>query len=137
MGCTCSSKDNKNENDYVLETSERAETLKSPIENGANSKLSTKMDTASMDTDNKAVKRTTKYTITVETSEPQELDPTNVFYIKDPNPQPRGNKLIVNLGEQKILRAPTFDLLLTEKIQNGENIDEILNDPRFGGLVHR
>jgi hypothetical protein len=74
-----------------------------------------------------------QYTISVQTSEPQLLDPTNHFYLPDNNNSGKktGPKVVSNEGKQKVVRMPTFDNVLTEKIKNGEGFEEIMADPRF------
>jgi hypothetical protein len=77
-----------------------------------------------------------KYTIVIENSEPQKLDPTECFYIEDRNPKPRA--LTVKKTDEeakKIIRMPTFDVVLTEKIKNGEGFDAIINDARFNEML--
>jgi hypothetical protein len=132
MGCTCSYNESKEDKDIEIDGSK----VKANTEEEINLKT-TKQDTHDNETVNRtdSLKKINKYTITVETSEPQTLDPSEVFYIKDTNPQPMKMSLVKLEEKQKILRAPTFDVILTEKIQNGANIDEILNDPRFKNVI--
>jgi hypothetical protein len=122
MGCRCSKQEINEQNEIISDRSQQNETKTNDNVLKANLKLETNECRAN-------TRASTKYMITVETSEPQNLDPTQVYYVEDKNPQPK--KLAVFKEEQKILRTPTIDVQLTEKIQNGESLEDILSDPKF------
>jgi hypothetical protein len=81
-------------------------------------------------------KAKSKIPITIAQSEPQNLDPNEVYFVENKNPKPNRNKT-ENLQEVKneIKRQSTIDKILEEKIKGKADFEELLNDENFNKLI--
>jgi hypothetical protein len=77
-----------------------------------------------------------KIAITVAESEPQNLNPNNVYFIENKNVSPIKLKQEPEPVKQEVIhRQTTMDKILEEKIRNKANFEDLLKDGRLGELM--
>jgi hypothetical protein len=81
-------------------------------------------------------KAKSKIAITVAQSEPQNLDPNNVYYIENKNISPVKTKHEPEPVKREVIhRQSTMDKILEEKIRNKANFEDLLQDGRLEELM--
>jgi hypothetical protein len=81
-------------------------------------------------------KAKSKIPITVAQSEPQNLDPNNVYFVENKIVSPVKSKSeIIPKMEIIIKRQETVDKILEEKIKNKVDFEELLNDGQFDKFI--
>ena len=80
-------------------------------------------------------KAKSKIPITVAQSEPQNLDPNNVYFVENKNVSPSKSRSDPEVKPDIIKRQATVDRILEEKIKNKVDFEELLKDDRLEQLM--
>jgi hypothetical protein len=80
-------------------------------------------------------KAKSKIPITVAQSEPQNLDPNNVYFVENKNVSPTKSRSDPEVKQEIIIRQGTFDKIMEEKIKNKVDFEELMKDDRLEKLL--
>jgi hypothetical protein len=97
------------------------------------------IDTANVEHENNGIKpkkkAMSKIPITVAQSEPQNLDPNNVYFVENRNVSPSKVRSDTEVKPDIIVRQATVDRILEEKIKNKVDFEDLLKDDRLEQLM--